>query len=127
MTFYRWRKDDLDFRERTDHAIALGLNKFAEHAESKLAKKVDEGYFPSIKFFLEHNHPRYKPGYMHTEEDPEIKEKNRWALKYLLRRYELKSPPIAEVVHKLLKEGTPEIRQELLDSLEDEDEFPRFH
>lgn len=125
MTFYRWRKDDLDFRGRTDRAIALGSERMNDWVESKLYKKIDESFFPAIKFHLERRHPRYRLDAPPVTEDSEAREKNRWTLKYLLGRTKLKAPPIFQVIMSLLKKGTPEIRQDFLDSLEDEDEFPR--
>ncbi len=59
-TYYRWKNDDLDFRNRTDEAIEIGRANMAEFGESKLLRNVENGDQRAIEFLLRHNDPRYR-------------------------------------------------------------------
>ena len=60
-TIYRWMKDNPDFKRAVVETIKLGHSHVGEMAEIGLAKKIQEGYWPAIKFELEHTNPRYVP------------------------------------------------------------------
>lgn len=60
-TIYRWMKDIPDFKRAVDSAIKTGILQLGEMAEMGLAKKIKEGSWPSIKFYLEHRNPKYIP------------------------------------------------------------------
>lgn len=59
MTFYRWRKDNLDFRKEADRLLALGRENVAEMAEAALIKNIKDGKMDAIRFFLQNNDSRY--------------------------------------------------------------------
>jgi len=59
MTFYRWMKTDKVFEFNVNAALQEGHKNMIEIAESALAKKIKEGHFGSIKFYLENNHGNY--------------------------------------------------------------------
>lgn len=69
-TVYRWMKKNEKFKEQIDESLAIGRAGFAEFAESKLMKKVEEEHFPAIKFVLENNDKRYiKPRSVYINRD----------------------------------------------------------
>ena len=59
MTFYRWRKDNLDFRTEADRLLSLGRENVGEMAEASLIKNIKDGKMDAIRFFLQNNDPRY--------------------------------------------------------------------
>jgi hypothetical protein len=59
-TYYRWRKDDLEFRNITDEAIEMGRANMVDFAESKLIKNVESGNQRAIEFLLKYNSSRYR-------------------------------------------------------------------
>lgn len=59
-TFYRWKKDNPEFREGVNKALKEGRENIAEIAEVMLMKKVRDGDINAIKFTLAHNTNRYK-------------------------------------------------------------------
>lgn len=59
MTFYRWMKRDRIFHYNITAALQEGHKSMIEVAESGLLKKVKEGHFNAIKFYLENNHGNY--------------------------------------------------------------------
>jgi hypothetical protein len=61
MTFHRWYKGNLEFRERVDAALVHGRSFWIEIAELGIVKHVKEGNLNAQKYFLAHNDPRYSP------------------------------------------------------------------
>lgn len=60
-TIYRWMKDSPDFKVQIDTAMKAGVSQLGEIAEMGLAKKIKEGNFNAIKYYLAHNNQRYVP------------------------------------------------------------------
>lgn len=59
-TYYRWRQDDEVFAMAADSAMFIGREKIADLTEVSLISLAREGNVQAIKFYLEHNHLRYK-------------------------------------------------------------------
>ncbi len=60
-TVYRWMKDIPDFKRAVENAIKMGNSKIGEMAEMGLVKKINEGHFPAIKYYLDHTNSKYIP------------------------------------------------------------------
>jgi hypothetical protein len=58
-TFYRWMRNDKIFEFNVNAALQEGHKCMIELAESALFKKIREGHFGGIKFYLENNHGNY--------------------------------------------------------------------
>jgi ACT domain-containing protein len=58
-TFYRWRKDDSEFAQRADEAIAEGSYLINDLAESQLISSIKNSNLGAIVFWLKHHHPNY--------------------------------------------------------------------
>ena len=59
MTFYRWKKDNLDFRKEAERLLLLGRENVGEMAEAALIKNIKDGKMDAIRFFLQNNDSRY--------------------------------------------------------------------
>jgi len=59
-TFYRWRKDDLEFAQKVEQALDEGLSTISDLAESKLISAIQNENFSAIAFWLKAHHPAYK-------------------------------------------------------------------
>ena len=103
-TYYRWRAIDTVFSRAADHAIESGRFLVNDMAESQLIRKIKEGDFQAIKYWLFHNHPRYSKNYIHDHcqvcGTKSIEEK------HLEMRREMRS---VEAVTKGISEMTKEI------------------
>ena len=58
-TYYRWRKDDLVFRNACDEAIVEGIYLINDMSESQLISLIREKKLPAIALWLKNNHTRY--------------------------------------------------------------------
>jgi hypothetical protein len=58
-TYYRWRKDDPEFAEKSDEALRTGRNLINDMAESQLLSEIKDKNMTAIMFWLKHNHPIY--------------------------------------------------------------------
>lgn len=58
-TIYRWRKKDKRFNSEVEEALDIGRSGLCDVAESQLVKKINQGEFRAIKFFIENNDKRY--------------------------------------------------------------------
>ena len=60
-TIYRWMKDNPDFKKKVNASINEGRINSSEIIESRLFALAMKGSFQAIKYYLEHNSPRYRP------------------------------------------------------------------
>ena len=58
-TIYRWMKENPDFRREVNKALRSGDTQHLEAAQMALFKKIKDGSFPAIKYYLDHNDPKY--------------------------------------------------------------------
>lgn len=58
-SYYRWRKEDQEFTEKSDEAIQTGRNLINDMAESQLLSQIKDQNMAAIIFWLKHNHPVY--------------------------------------------------------------------
>jgi hypothetical protein len=58
-TYYRWRKENEEFTELADNAIAEGSLLVNDMAESQLMAAIREKNLTAIIFWLKHHHPNY--------------------------------------------------------------------
>ncbi len=59
MTFYRWKKDDEEFANAADAALADGKSLVNDLAESQLLSALKSGDPWSIQYWLRHHHAEY--------------------------------------------------------------------
>lgn len=59
-TFYRWKKEDVEFAKQVENAIGDGRLMVNDLAESQLISAVKDRNFPAIAYWLKHHHPAYK-------------------------------------------------------------------
>jgi len=59
-TVYEWFKKDKNFKKKVDYKIRVGIETINDVAENGLIKNVKDGKVDSIKFWLTHNHDRYR-------------------------------------------------------------------
>ncbi len=58
-TYYRWREEDADFRQKTDQALKEGISTVNDLAESQLITLIKNKNIGSITFWLRHRHAAY--------------------------------------------------------------------
>ena len=58
-TYYKWRADDNVFARAADRALEAGKFLINDMAESKLIKLMQDNNLKAIRFWLQHNHPKY--------------------------------------------------------------------
>jgi hypothetical protein len=59
-TYYRWYKEDIDFRMAADEAIESGRANMVDFAESKLVQNISEGNQRAVEYYLRSNDSRYR-------------------------------------------------------------------
>lgn len=60
-TYYRWFKDDKDFREQIQEVLHHGRQNINDLAEATLIKLMKKENFNAIRFWLQHNKKQYVP------------------------------------------------------------------
>ena len=60
-TFYEWIKDDPKFAQGVTWSLKEGKRSMLELGVTSLMKKVTEGHFPAIRYYLQYNHGDYRP------------------------------------------------------------------
>lgn len=58
-TFYRWLKADKEFAEAVEEANRVGTELMNDMGESQLITLMKNGNAGAIRYWLEHNHPKY--------------------------------------------------------------------
>lgn len=61
QTFYRWQKEDADFKQKVEEIIMISHDSITDMAESQLFKKISEGNMPAIRLRLITHSDRYRP------------------------------------------------------------------
>jgi ACT domain-containing protein len=59
-TYYRWRKDDVEFAEACDQALYDGSALVNDMAESQLLSAIRDKNLTAIIFWLKHHHKTYE-------------------------------------------------------------------
>ncbi|MFA6228304.1 MAG: hypothetical protein WC668_03935 [Patescibacteria group bacterium] len=59
-TFYRWKQESNEFKERAEQAELSGRENNCDIAEQSLMLKIKDKDLGAIKYLLSHNSPRYK-------------------------------------------------------------------
>jgi hypothetical protein len=59
-TYYRWRKEDEDFLNDSDDALAFGRRFISDMAESQLISAIKDQNMTAIIFWLKNHDPSYK-------------------------------------------------------------------
>lgn len=59
-TVYRWMNSDPEFMDAVEEAVSEGRDVINDMAESVLIKKIREENLSAVKYWLSHNHERYK-------------------------------------------------------------------
>ncbi len=59
-TYYRWKAQDKDFFKRSQEAMMQGIEFINDLSESQIIALIKDKKMSSIKFWLRHNHPKYK-------------------------------------------------------------------
>lgn len=58
-TYYRWRRDDVEFAQQADEALSQGEAIVNDMAESQLMSAIRDKNLTAIIFWLKHHHARY--------------------------------------------------------------------
>lgn len=58
-TYYRWRKEDDEFKKNADSALKEGSSLVNDMAESQLLGAIRDGNMTAIIFWLKHHHNQY--------------------------------------------------------------------
>ena len=59
-TFYRWKQESNEFKEKSEQAETFGRENNCDIAEQSLMMKIKDKDLGAIKYLLGHNSPRYK-------------------------------------------------------------------
>jgi hypothetical protein len=59
-TFYRWKQESDEFKEKAEQAETFGRENNCDIAEQSLMLKIKDKDLGAIKYLLGHNSPRYK-------------------------------------------------------------------
>ncbi len=58
-TYYRWRKEDMEFLRLSEEALQDGIDMINDLTESQLIGLIKEKKFQAIQLWLRHNHTRF--------------------------------------------------------------------
>jgi hypothetical protein len=119
--YYRWIKEDKNFKENAEDAVRVGRENFIDICEGSLIKNVKNGNQRAVEYGLRFNSERYMPEKFLNRDDhrydivKQVDEKTE-EIRRLLEKWQ-KNPGSGEKTVDLTKE-TP---QELSERLEKED------
>lgn len=68
-TFYRWKKNDLNFADDAELALQDGSQLVNDMAESQLITSIKNGNMTGIIFWLKNHHKQYSPKLEVTTKD----------------------------------------------------------
>lgn len=73
-TYYKWRKENENFRRQSDIALKNGRHFINDLAESMLIKTIKDGHLTAIIFWLKNHHPEYseKKIFLSSEDKKEL-------------------------------------------------------
>ena len=57
---YRWRKEDKEFADEMDNAMAEGEDFINDVSESQLFNLIKEKSWPALAFWLRHRNPKFR-------------------------------------------------------------------
>lgn len=106
-TYYKWRKEDLDFEKSADDAIKEGRKFVNDIAISKLMQLINDGCLTAIIFWLKNNHTWFAEKIRHEHEhhlvggDRILTEEQR---DQLIKAQRLSGMAAAAIIHEELKE-----------------------
>lgn len=72
-TFYRWCKEDPEFKVEVSNAKLEGLDLMNDAGESVLIHGIKNKDRKAAEYFLAHNHPKYMIKTFHERYDKEVK------------------------------------------------------
>jgi len=58
-TYYRWRKEDKDFLEQSEEAMAEGVEFINDLSEAQLVNLIREKSWPALAFWLRKRNPKF--------------------------------------------------------------------
>ncbi len=58
-TYYRWRNEDKEFSATSEFALREGIDSINDMGESQIISLMKDKNATAIKYWLEHNHPKY--------------------------------------------------------------------
>lgn len=59
-TYYRWLKEDRDFKKQAKQAVADGELLINDMSESQLVTLIKDKDFRAVRYWLDRHHPKYK-------------------------------------------------------------------
>lgn len=58
-TYYRWRKEDIEFSKKADESLSEGVKLINDMAESQLLSAIRDKNLTAILYWLNHRHSAY--------------------------------------------------------------------
>lgn len=72
-TYYRWRKEDVEFKKRSDIAMKKGVHFINDMAESQLISQIKNSNMTAIIFWLKNHHKTYSENKIYLSQDEQEK------------------------------------------------------
>lgn len=71
-TYYRWCKENPEFRKTADEAMAEGEALFNDLGEHQMLTLMKDKYWPAIRYWLDKRHPKFNKTKIHVDEPIEV-------------------------------------------------------